>query len=133
MTPTLTRRTMLAATGTAVAAAALGCASEKGSVGASPLGFAPILLAAGDSSAQLAVEVGFDGLVASVGTHLLPDADEAAFAARLEAIRALPLPVVGCNSFLPSRLRVTGPAADHDAIEHYVRTVFAREIGRAHV
>jgi sugar phosphate isomerase/epimerase len=74
----------------------------------------------------MAAEVGFDGLVASVGSHLVPQADDATFAERLNAIRALPLPVVGCNSFLPGNLRVTGPDADHTAIERYAAVVFAR-------
>lgn len=117
---------MLATTACATAGMALGCATGPRPPTDRPAGFAPILLAAGDASAAMAAEAGFDGLVASVGSHLVPQADDAAFAQRLVAIRALPLPVVGCNSFLPGHLRVTGPDADHHAIERYAAVVFAR-------
>ncbi|QDU85429.1 Xylose isomerase-like TIM barrel [Planctomycetes bacterium Pla163] len=45
---------------------------------------------------------------------------------RLDALRALAVPARAANSFLPGRLRCTGPNADHDAVLDEARMVFER-------
>lgn len=88
--------------------------------------FPIVSLGGADKSAQLAKEAGFDCMLAPVSFHLIPDQPEAEFVKRMEVIKALPLPVRGCNSFLPKTMRVTGPEADHETIEKHAKTVFQR-------
>lgn len=45
---------------------------------------------------------------------------------RLDALRALTVPARAANSFLPGRLRCTGPDADHDAVLAEARVLFER-------
>ena len=62
----------------------------------------------------------------NVQTFLAPQADEAAFAARLQAAKACPLPVTAANCFLPGGLKTTGPAVNGAVLDAYVRTTFRR-------
>lgn len=110
--------------------AALGGAALVGACASTPPGvrtlFPRIGLTAGERRAALAREVGFDHLVTGVPAHLIPDQDDAAFAARLARLRDTALPIRACNSFLPGRLHVVGPNADHAAIVRYCEALFAR-------
>ncbi len=124
-----TRREVIVRLGVGVAAWAglCGCAQPGAGRGAADRQlFRGIGLAGADSRAALAKEVGFDFLTPGVRPTLVPEQGEAEFASRLAHLRALPLPIKACNVFLPSTLRVTGPAADQDAVIAYAAKVFAR-------
>jgi sugar phosphate isomerase/epimerase len=82
--------------------------------------------------APAAAAAGYDYLEWSVQTFLQPQADEAAFAAAWELVKAAPLPIPVCNMFLPASLKVTGPEVDLAALEAYV-AIACERAGRAGV
>ena len=55
--------------------------------------------------------VGAEYLVEHVADFLMPDAPDAAFERQRERAAAAPIPVRGCNVFLKTGLRCTGPDA----------------------
>lgn len=69
---------------------------------------------------------GVDFCEANVQTLLCPQADETAFAAQLEALKACPLPTPAANCFLPGSLKTTGPEVDDAALDRYVQTALRR-------
>ena len=78
------------------------------------------------TNAAVAAEAGFDYIEENVQSLLVPDEPEEAFAPKLEAIQAAPLPILGANCFLPGALKCTGPEADVDRLERYADTAFRR-------
>jgi sugar phosphate isomerase/epimerase len=70
---------------------------------------------------------GADYIVPSVADFLMPDRPEAEFEEQREIAARGALPVLGCNSFLRhSRLRCTGPDADHATVLEFSETAFRR-------
>lgn len=61
-----------------------------------------------------------------VGSLLIPDQDDAKFAKRLEDLRASPLPVTNCNSFIPGKLKSVGGESRHPEILAYADIAFRR-------
>ena len=77
-------------------------------------------------NAQKAKEAGAQFIEESVGRFLIPGKPDAEFAANLAAAKASPLPIRSCNGFLPGTIKVTGPAADHEAALKWAETAFRR-------
>ncbi len=122
-TPALTRRAFLGGSAVIGAWWSLGCAGIPSAAALPephPLGplFFPVAFT-GDTC--MAKEAGFDCIVGTLDSCLIPTQSDAAFAARLAQLRALPLPIGGCNVFIPGSMRLTGPKADHDAAEARAR------------
>jgi sugar phosphate isomerase/epimerase len=69
---------------------------------------------------------GYDFIEGSVSAVLVPDKPEAVFAPILARVKALPLPLVVCNSFIPGTLKLVGPDARHDEAAAYAETAFRR-------
>lgn len=67
-----------------------------------------------------------DYVEANVQSFLVPQQDEAAFAARREAAKACPAPISAANCFLPGGMKSTGPAVDDAALDVYAQTAFRR-------
>ncbi|PZU56989.1 MAG: sugar phosphate isomerase/epimerase [Sphingobium sp.] len=76
--------------------------------------------------APLLADAGYGFIEEEVERFLVPDASEAAFAATLDDIRALPVPVRTLVRFLPPTMQSVGQNTDHDAIAVFAETVFAR-------
>lgn len=68
----------------------------------------------------------FDFLEENVQTLLVPEQDEAAFAQRLALVRALPMPVLAANRFLPADLRPVGPEVDEPRLTRWCEVAFRR-------
>ena len=65
--------------------------------------------------------------VERVADFLMPDAPDSAFERQRErAAQAAPIPVRGCNVFLKTGLRCTGPDADHARVLAYAAIAFER-------
>jgi len=62
----------------------------------------------------------------TVAGLLCPRQGESAFAERLAAAQAAPLPVEAVNCLLPGELKTTGPEVDFEAVAAYIRVVCAR-------
>ena len=95
-------------------------------------GFEPLLGACRSPSDGPAVAAGGGAfLEVSCQGWLVPGKSDDAFAPRLEAMRASPVPVLAANGFLPGSLKSTGPSADHDAVLANARVSFqrARQVG----
>ncbi|HYG20220.1 MAG TPA: sugar phosphate isomerase/epimerase family protein [Ohtaekwangia sp.] len=72
-------------------------------------------------------EAGFGYLVESVAKLISPrNVSEQQFQINVRKIRALKIPLVACNIFIPGELKVVGPAVDEDSVLNYVRVVFQR-------
>jgi len=69
--------------------------------------------------ARLAARVGFDFVEMKVADLLMPLAEEKSFIARCEELRQSGLPCLAVNCFLPSTLKVTGPAIDRVSLERF--------------
>ena len=69
---------------------------------------------------------GAEYIVEQVARFLMPDKPDAAFAPQLELIAKSALPVKGCNYFLGSNLRSTGPDVDHPRVLAFADTAFRR-------
>lgn len=82
-------------------------------------------LVASPAEITTAVE-GLDYIETLVQSSLVPLADEAVFAARLDQARACPLPVLAANCLFPGEMKTTGPDVDADALADYVAVVMAR-------
>lgn len=126
----VSRREFLAAAGAAGITGAL-AGLEWVTVCPPPVGFEPrIGLTRGPEHAPLLKELGADFLEISCG-HLMPTEPEEKFKPRRKELLNCGLPIHGANGFLPSRLKSTGPDADHAAIAKYAEVIFRRggEIG----
>ena len=75
-------------------------------------------------------DAGYDYIELSVADDLIPDANDAAWAEKRQAIQAMPLRPEAFNSFVRSG-KITGPEADPERLRRYVRTALsrAREVG----
>lgn len=129
----LSRRSFLHTAAVAAAAAATipraFAASSLSSSAAAPNW--PLGIAAGIGQAAALKEAGAQFLTESVGGFLVPDQPDEAFAAKLEALKGSPLPVLACNSFIrPAHLRCVGPDANHDEVLAWAETCF-RRLGQA--
>ena len=69
---------------------------------------------------------GLSFLEPSVAGLLCPKQPEAAFAERLAAARAAPVPVEAVNCLLPGDLKTTGPDVDAQTIDAYIAVVCRR-------
>ena len=79
-----------------------------------------------DRASQL-TESGLDFLTLSTGEVLVPDQDDAAFAAKLALLKSLKPPVRAVNGFIrPAHLKCVGPEANHDEVMVWAETVFRR-------
>lgn len=78
---------------------------------------------------------GFDFIEGGVSSYLKPDEPDDAFAAELAKLKACPLPIRSCNGFIPSKYRLTGPDASHDAPLDYAVKACRRadQAGIAHI
>ncbi len=70
---------------------------------------------------------GFGYLELSVASELVPDKPEEAFLPNLERLKALPIPCLMMNGFLPGNgPRLVGPQADLPALLRWVQVAFPR-------
>jgi len=69
---------------------------------------------------------GLDFVEGTVANLLCPREGESAFAKRLAAARACPLPVQAANVLLPGELKTTGPEVDPAAVDAYIAVVCRR-------
>ena len=76
--------------------------------------------------APVAADAGFDYIEMTVPGLLMPLADDAAFEAMLANLRAVKLPCLVVNCFVPGDIKITGPAADPARLQQYVRTACDR-------
>lgn len=74
----------------------------------------------------VAAAAGFDFVEVNVQGHLMPQADDDAFAANRDAILASPIPIKAANCFVPGGLKITGPEVDLEALTAYAATAFER-------
>jgi sugar phosphate isomerase/epimerase len=89
--------------------------------------FSAMGLSAKLEKAAMVKAAGADFLTLGVSDALMPDKPETEFAKSLERIKAAPLPVLACNSFIrPAHLRCVGPEANHDQILDWAETTFRR-------
>lgn len=72
------------------------------------------------------VPPGLDYIETSVDDLLCPRQNEQAFAKRLEAAKACPLPVEACNMLLPGDLKSTGMQVSVPALDAYIAIVCQR-------
>jgi sugar phosphate isomerase/epimerase len=125
-----TRRAFLAEAGLAAAGAALlGARPAVGAAAASlpPHGpFSAFGIVAPLARAAELKAAGAEYLVDRVADYLKPDASDADFAPLRERALASPLPVVGCNVFLPPGLKCVGPEADQPRLLAWAETAFRR-------
>lgn len=99
-------------------------------------GFAPeIGVCTSIADAATAARSGCGYIEEGARSFLVPDRPDADFRVKLELLKAAPLPVAACNSFLPGELKSVGPEARHDDILAYAGTAFrrAREAGIRHI
>lgn len=143
------RRTLLAAGVTGVAAAIVGAgpgcirsespeAATPNPTGApsertadtakpGPLSFAPALgVCSGAGQGRLAQACGAAYLEVGCGPSFLPTRSDHDFADQLAELRSCPLPILAANGFLPGSLPCTGKDADHAAVAVYATAVFER-------
>jgi sugar phosphate isomerase/epimerase len=85
---------------------------------------------AGIEKAPLLFDAGYDYIELSVAGDLIPDDDDAAWATKRAAIRAMPLVAEAFNSFVRTG-KIVGPEADRDRLRRYVDTALSRaaEVG----
>ena len=85
----------------------------------------------GSDKAPAVAAAGWDYLELGAASELIPEADEATWAAKRAQLLALPLVPEAFNLFVPRHLRITGPEADFAGLERYVPTALARaaEVG----
>lgn len=70
---------------------------------------------------------GGEFITEGVSSFLIPDQDEAAFEKNLQKLKASPLPILACNSFLrPTHLRCVGADANHDQVLAWADIAFRR-------
>lgn len=119
-THTWTRRDFL---GTALAGAVLSGWTRPGHANADPLLFGA---ARGLAEAPALEAAGFDYLEPGVGATLIPDKPDSEWPAQLAVIRALPLPVLVCNVFIPAALKLVGDQANHDGAAAYADVALRR-------
>lgn len=67
-----------------------------------------------------------DFIEGHVVNFMIPEAPEAEFAPRIEALRACGYPMPAANVLLPPTLKVTGPNVDLARLERYAANVFRR-------
>ena len=120
---TFLQQTGLAAAGvlTSGAAASLDAAQAR----TRPL-FAAFGIVAPLARAAELKAAGADYLVDRVADYLMPAASDADFAAQRERAKASPLPVLGCNVFLPPGLKCVGPDADQPKILAWAEVAMRR-------
>lgn len=77
----------------------------------------------------------FDYLEVNVQEFLIAEEDEAAFAAKLDAAKRAPLPILAANCFIPGALKCTGPDVDTERLVRYAETAFrrAQQVGIRHI
>lgn len=78
------------------------------------------------SKSDLLKGFGYSFLEESVQKFLIPAEPEEKFLANLEQARNSSLPIKALNSFLPSEIKITGPAADIPLILRLAKTAFER-------
>jgi sugar phosphate isomerase/epimerase len=88
--------------------------------------FSGIGICASLADAGALEKAGCDYIEETVRRHMVPDGPDSAFVARLAEIKASPLPIPVCNSFLPGTLKAVGPAADHAGILAYAGAALRR-------
>jgi sugar phosphate isomerase/epimerase len=71
-------------------------------------------------------EAGYSYIEESVQNFLVPLDEEAIFNDKLAKIKSSHLLIPACNSFIPGKLKSTGPDAQHDEIIRYAETAFRR-------
>ncbi len=122
-----TRREMLRAGVLALAGTPwLAASSAHAAPAAKPL-FSAVGIAASIDQAAVLKAAGAAFLTENVGTFLMPDQPDAAFAKSLARLAASPLPILACNGFIrPAHLRCVGADANHDAVLAWSEIVFRR-------
>ena len=102
------------------------------------LAFFPLLQLSAQSSPQLGVVTSMDqdSVLAGQGYTAITEntrrllsphsVTDAAFDSLLPHIKAAALPIIACNLFLPTELRVVGPEVDEEAVLAYTEQVFRR-------
>jgi sugar phosphate isomerase/epimerase len=89
--------------------------------------FSAMCISAKLEKAAIVKAAGAECLTLGVADVLMPGKPEADFAKSLERLKAAPLPVLACNSFIPpGQLRCIGPEANHDLILDWAETAFRR-------
>jgi len=133
MNRTLSRRTFLTRSGEILAVSALfppGLCGVKIATWQNSFAL-PIGVCTAVANAPLLREAGCAYLEAGVRRLLVPDRPREEFAVLRDEALACGLPVRACNSFLPSSLKSTGPAAVPEQILPFAATAFERaaEVG----
>jgi len=116
MDGTITRRTFLGGALALSGCASMGLGGERMKFGC----------CCGPDDAPALADVGYDFWEWSVGAALVPDKGSADWAANRKKIRAAPLPLRSCNSFLPKAFPLTGPDRNHEAALRYAVTACLR-------
>lgn len=81
---------------------------------------------AGPEMGDVLAQAGYDYIELSVSRHLQPEVTDEEWTPLRQAIEAQPLPIEAFNTFLPSDLKVTGPAVDEERIDRYLNVAFER-------
>ncbi len=80
----------------------------------------------GFENAAAVKSAGFDYVELNVQAHLVPEKDEAEFAPIYEKIKALPIPALAANCFLPGHLKPVGPSYNESKLARYVENACGR-------
>ncbi len=81
---------------------------------------------------QIAAKLGYDFFELSVPGYMKPLEKEEAFQAELAKVKAVGIPCLACNCFIPGDHKITGPAVDFSKLTAYVKTA-CRRAGEAGV
>ena len=82
----------------------------------------------GCENAKALKNAGFDFVELNVQGHLVPEKDEIEFQPIFEKIKAMEVPTLAANGFLPGHLKVTGPAYDERKLARYVENACGRAL-----
>ncbi len=78
------------------------------------------------SKAALIKEAGGHHVEQSITGFMIPEKSDEEFAAKAQAAKESPLPILSCNGFFPGDIRLTGPNADHDRAVRYTEVAMKR-------
>ena len=86
----------------------------------------PLGVVRGIGEAAALKAAGYDFLEGQVAAVLVPERSDADFNSLLLQLRALPIPVPVCSSFLPAALKIVGEQANQDSAAAYAAAALGR-------
>lgn len=103
-----------------------GCRTAAKAVAKPKARFTSLGVAGRLQGAKAAADAGAEHMEMSVRRVLVPDKPESVFKENMAAVKALPIPLIACNSFIPRTIKSVGPDADHDSVLAWAKIAFSR-------